>query len=403
MFRQYLVGVANRQNYLTTHPAYANSMLEPLRKNLVTGLVGFNLGTVMKHAPTAFILTAREIGLDYMSRAYKALYLTNHETSQAAWDLTNTSQELGRRDRNWEETLYGEMLKTRPGGQSETWTNQLAKWSAKPVAWSDMFSARAAFLGAYMKAIDQGYEPGDAMFMGERAVRRAHGSTALTNRSQVMRDWNPWFTSVYTFFNDIVNRQMEMAWRAGEMLRDREEEGKWEAAKAHLPAITASLIASVIAPAIIEELVSPSGGPASKDENLGTKIAKGTAYTLSSGLPGVRDFVHGILSGTDPTPAGLAKTAAGGVQNVWRDLTAKKEPWSKAHAQQLIKDMAGPLAMMTGKVTQSMGNVAAFGYGYAKGREHPKDLWGWITGLRYGKLKGHSASFGDWMSGKEQK
>ena len=403
MLQQYLVGVANRQNYLTTHPAYANSMLEGLRKNLVTGLVGFNIGTVMKHAPTAFILTMREIGPSYMLKAYRALYSLNSETSQAAHDLVNSFQEIQRRDRNWEETLYGETLKARPGGRSETWTNQLAKYSSKPVAWSDMFSARAAALGEYMKAIDEGYEKGDAVYRAERAVRRAHGSTALTNRSQVMRDWNPWFTSVYTFFNDIVNRQMEMTWRAGEMLRDSKTEGGWESAKAHVPAITATFIASVIAPAIIEELVSPSGGPASKDEGLGTKIVKGGIYTLSSGLPGVRDFVHGILSGTDPTPAGLAKTAAGDVQNVWRDLTQKKEPWSKAHAQQLIKDSAGLLAMMSGKVTQSMGNVAAFGYGYAKGQEHPKDPWGWVTGLRYGKLKGHSASFGDWMAGKAQK
>ena len=217
-----------------------------------------------------------------------------------------------------------------------------------------------------------------------------------------MRDWNPWFTSVYTFFNDIVNRQMEMAWRAGEMLRDRKEEGGWEAAKAHVPAITASLFAAVIAPAIIEELVSPVGGPDAKHEGWGTKIVKDGFYTLASGLPGVRDFVHGILTGTDPTPTGLWKTAAGGVQNVYRDLFSKKDPWSKEHAQRLIKDTAGPLAMMSGKVTQSMGNVAAFGYGYAKGQEHPKDPWGWLTGLRYGTLKHHSASFSDWMQGRTQ-
>jgi hypothetical protein len=142
--------------------------------------------------------------------------------------------------------------------------------------------------------------------------------------------------------------------------------------------------------------------PNQKDEGLGTKIVKGGAFTLASGLPGVRDFVHGILTDRDPTPAGLAKTAVGGVKNVYRDLLNKKDPWSKEHAQRIIKDMAGPLAMMTGKVTQSMGNVAAFGYGYAKGQEHPKDPWGWLTGLRYGTLHGHSASFEDWLAGKTQ-
>ena len=54
---------------------------------------------------------------------------------------------------------------------SETWTNQLAKYSAKPVAWSDMFSAKAAALGQYMKSIDQGREHGDAIYDAERAVQ----------------------------------------------------------------------------------------------------------------------------------------------------------------------------------------------------------------------------------------
>ena len=146
----------------------------------------------------------------------------------------------------------------------------------------------------------------------------------------------------------------------------------------------------------------PQGGPDAKHEGWGTKIVKDGFYTLASGLPGVRDFVHGILTGTDPTPTGLWKTAAGGVQNVYRDLFSKKDPWSKEHAQRLIKDTAGPLAMMSGKVTQSMGNVAAFGYGYAKGKEHPKDPWGWLTGLRYGTLKHHSASLPDWLQGRAQ-
>jgi hypothetical protein len=315
-------------------------------------------------------------------------------------DFVNAQHEIMRRDRNWEETLYGEMLKQRPGGRGESWSNQIAKYSSKPVAWSDMFSARAAFLGAYMKAIDEGSSHGDAIYLGERAVRRAHGSTALTNRPAIMRDTNPWWTSVYTFFNDIVNRQIEMLWRAGEMTRDAKEMGKWEAAKAHGPAIAATLFSAVIAPAIIEELISPSGGPDAKHESLSTKIWKGGAYTLASGLPGVRDFVHGVLYGTDPTPAGMLRTGASLGQNVYRDVFTKKQPISPAHAQRMIHDSFGLAAMLTGLVTQPMGNVAAFGYGVEHGTEHPKGPWGWLVGSRYGTLKGHSPTFEDWMAGK---
>ena len=58
----------------------------------------------------------REIGPEYMLRSYKSLYSLNSETSQAANDLVMGMHEIQRRDRNWEETLYGEMLKARPGG-----------------------------------------------------------------------------------------------------------------------------------------------------------------------------------------------------------------------------------------------------------------------------------------------
>ena len=400
LVRPYLQGVANRQNYLTTHTWYANSILEQWRKNLVTGLVGFNPGTVLKHGPTAFILSAREVGPVYLLRAYRALWDgVNQETSLSNNAFVSAQHEIQRRERNWEETLYGEMLKERPGGGGATWAAQLGKWSAKPVAVSDMISAKPTFLAAYTRAMEEGRDHGDAIYAGERAVRRAHGSTALTNRPAIMRDWNPWFTSVYTFFNDIVNRQLEMLWRAGEMTRDAKTEGGWESAKKHVPAIAATLFASVIAPAIIEEIISPTGGPDAKKEGLGTKIFKGGAYTLASGLPGIRDFVHGVLYGTDPTPGGMAVTGARMAENVYRDVW-KKQPTSPAHAQRMIKDSAGLAAMLTGIVTQPMGNVAAFQYGVAHGTERPKGPWGWLVGSRYGTLKGHSSTFENWWAGK---
>jgi hypothetical protein len=400
LMRPYLIGLANRHNYLTTHPRYANSILEQWRKNIVTGLVGFNPGTVMKHAPTALALSVREVGPTYFLRACRALYNgVNEETSLSNMDFVNSSHEIQRRERNWEETLYGEMLKERPGGGGATFAASMAKWSSKPVAYSDMLSAKPTFLGAYMRAMDEGRSHGDAVYEGERAVRRAHGSTALTNRPAIMREWNPWLTSVYTFFNDIVNRQMEGLWRAGELARDAKTEGGWESAKKHAPAIAATLFASVVFPAIVEEMVSPSGGPDARHDSLGTKIWKGGAYTLASGMPGVRDFVHAVLYGTDPTPAGLAKTAGGSAQNLYRDIW-KKQPLSREHAERMIRDATGLAAMLTGWVTQPMGNAAAFGYGAATGAEHPKGPWGWLVGSRYGTLKHHSSTFQNWTQGK---
>ena len=51
------------------------------------------------------------------------------------------------------------------------------QWSSKPVALSDMLSAAPTWLAAY-KEIAAGKDHGEAVVFGDRAVRRAHGSTA---------------------------------------------------------------------------------------------------------------------------------------------------------------------------------------------------------------------------------
>ena len=68
----------------------------------------------------------------------------------------------------------------------------MIQFASKPVAFSDMLSARPTWLAAYLKAIEEGSDHGEAVALGDRAVRRAHGSTATTSRTAVQRNWNPW-------------------------------------------------------------------------------------------------------------------------------------------------------------------------------------------------------------------
>lgn len=397
LFKPYLVGLANRANYMTAHPWYANSILETWRKNLITGLIGFNPSTVMKHFPTALVLSMREVGVDNYLRATRGLYTINEQTGELnkkfIWD---NFEEIQRRDRNWEQTLYGELAGQLPGSRYETLQQKIARWSSKPVALSDMISAMPTALAAYTQAIEEGRSLNDARYAGERAVRRAHGSTALTNRPAIMREWNPWLTSVYTFFNDIVNRQMEALWRSGEMLGEAKE-GNRDAAMKMVPYVTGSLFALTIWPAIVEELVSPTEKHGDR-ENWLEHWAKAGAYTLSSGFPGIRDLVHAALYGTDPT-IGMGVTGAKQLFNVYRDV-GKREPLSPQHAQRLIQDSAGLVAMLTGYVTHPIGNATAFGFGVHEGTEHPNGPWGWLTGLRYGTLRHHSSTFTNWWENK---
>ena len=396
LFRPYLEALANRTDYMSTHQAYANSWAEYLRQNLVTTLVGLNPGTVMKHGPTAFVMSVKEVGLERYLKATRDLYSINEQTGDSNKKfIDDTSLEVNRRSRNWQETLYGALSEQTPGNKFESLRQEIVKLSSKPVAFSDMLSTRPTWLAAYSKAIEEGETHGDAVYAADRAVRRAHGSTTITNRPAIMRDSNPWITSVYNFFNDILNRQLETLWRAAEAQRDIKL-GDRKAAMAAIPAIAGGLFAYAIWPAIVEQLVSPS--KSDPNDGLLKKMAKAMAFTESSTLPYVRDFAHFLIEGGDPS-VGLVTTGYKELGNIYRDF-AKNQPFSPAHSQRMIHDWAGLAGMLTGMVPQSVGNVSEFGYGVAQGTEHPRGPWGWLAGLRYGTLKNHSPTFDRYMENR---
>src|SRR5207244_2284273 len=181
--------------------------------------------------------------------------------------------------------------------------------SASPVAMSDLLSAVPTWLAQYEKSFaDNGGVHGDAVYDANRSVRRAHGSVAITNRSTVMRGGalGQWFASVYGFFNHIMNRQYELLWKSGEAL-DMVKAGEYKSAMQQAPQLTSMLFAYVLAPALIEEMVTPL--MSTDNESWGKKAAKGLTFTLGASWVGIRDIANAILNGRDPA-VGLIGTAA---------------------------------------------------------------------------------------------
>jgi hypothetical protein len=230
--------------------------------------------------------------------------------------------------------------------------------------------------------------------MADRAVRRAHGSVAITNRSSVMRmgAFGQWMSSVYGFFNHIMNRQYEMLWKAGEMMGDAKD-GNYREAMQRAPELTSMLFAYVLAPALIEEMVTPL--VSSDNESWGKKAAKGIAFTLGASWVGVRDVANGMLNARDPS-VGLLSTAAKTITDPMRDL-GKQAPFSKEHAGKLVRDGATLMGALSGVVPAEIGKAAEFGLGVQNRTERPKGPWGWMVGARYGTLAKHSGTFDEWL------
>jgi len=392
----YLQDVANSANRGNANSAWASKFLEGTRQNVIATLIGLNPGTVLKHGTTALVNSMNEVGAKNFLKATMSLFSVDDRTGERNYRFAmDTSEELQRRHRHYFETLKGAQTETLG---KMTWRETVQHFGAWPVAMSDLASAVPTWLARYETAMGEGRSHGDAVFLADRAVRRAHGSSVITNRAAIMQGGpgSSWFTSLYGFFSHILNRQYEMAWKAGETL-GKVKAGDWKDAAKDVPGMASSLVAYVFWPALIEELVTPMTND--EKESWAKKVTKAVGFSLSSSWVGIRDVVHAMATGHDPS-AGLVSTALKTVTDLQRDLTKEKMSFTKQNAGHLIQHAATAAGAATGLVNAQEGKVARFGYGVATNQERPKGPWGWAVGLRYGTLKGHSATLSDWFKGK---
>jgi len=393
----YLRGVANASNYESKAQTTMNQMSEFIRQNLITTLVGLNPGTVMKHGPTAAALSVKEVGAEPFAKAVRGMFSVNEAIGESNWQFAiKNSLELQRRDRNWAETLYGSATGVlAPGDKLTPMRQKIMELSSKPVALSDMISAVPTWLAKYESEINAGATHGDAVYEADRSVRRAHGSTAITSRTAMMRNSNPWLVSIYNFFSDVMNRQMETIWKAGET-KDLVKQGEWKEAAKTVPALTASLFAYAIWPAIVETWVSPH--PHKDDDSWIKKSAMAMTFALGSSWVGVRDIASAMTMGRDPQ-FGLTGTAYQTMTNTFRDL-AKKEPFNKEHAGKILQDAGIMIGGLTGMLPAQVSKAGRFMFDVSSGQQKPKGPWQWLTGLRYGTIEKHPATFEDYLKGK---
>ena len=170
------------------------------------------------------------------------------------------SEELQRRHQQWVETLGGahEDAIEQGGGLLSQIRSANIRIGSAPIAFFDLASAVPTFLAKYRSEIEAGSTEGEAVALGNRSVRRAHGSTAISSRPEAMRGnaVGRMLTSLYGFFNQMLQRQYEMGWRAKEMVGDFKQ-GEYDRGKQHLGKITTLLVTSVIAPAMQSRRWSP--------------------------------------------------------------------------------------------------------------------------------------------------
>jgi hypothetical protein len=393
--------VANAGNFRSWTASLGSQAMEVLRQNTIATLIGFNPSTVLKHGPTAAINSMTQVGMTNFAREFATLGMTDPISGKSNWGMAmDKSEELQRRLR----TNFTQLIENKDKELTLARTSMrdfMISAGATPVSISDLLSAVPTWLAEYKKQLVLGEDEGQSVFLADRAVRRAHGSSTLTNRPEIMRSGGPmmsYFTSLYGFFSHMMQRQYEMGWKAKDMWKDVLGSGSGDAEMAtrHAPDLVKGLFSYIIAPAVIEEMVSPY--TSKEKESWGAKAAWTLAFGLSSSWIGVRDFVHGLVNLQDPQ-AGLIGTSMKMAMDVARDIHKPSKLFTKQGAGNTIKHTAALVGATTGLTNAQEGRTLEFLQRYLAGLEHPKGPWGALVGTRYGTLKGHAGTLDEYARG----
>lgn len=395
MLVPFLEDVARSANYRSEAAAVGARASEFFRQNLIGTLIGLNPGTVVKHSLTAWVQSVKEAGGQAFLKEMLTMYTKDPKIAESNWSFAlKTSEELQRRHRHYSESLIGaneEVLADK--GKLMTMRDTMLHFGSKPVAMGDLFSAVPTWLAVYKQAIRDGDAHGDAVFAADRAVRRAHGSTAITNRPAIMRGgaMAQWYTSLFGFFNHIMNRQYEMMWKAADTIEGIKSGDRAKATE-HLGDLTTSYLSYILIPAIIEELVTPTFDDEGK--SWGVKLmgrikhgvsATGQAINLSASWTGVRDMAKAMAFGRDPA-VGLMSTFTKEFTDLGRDFT-KKGPMTKDRAATLLRHSILAFGAMSGLANAQMGRSAEGLYRYMTGQARPREIRDWLFLLRAGRME----------------
>jgi hypothetical protein len=378
LFIPFLHDIANSANQ---GRGPADTLISHFTQNIIATMIGFNPHTVAKHGMTAGFNSLTEVGPVNFAKALGSLLRTNDVTATTNYRFAmDRSEELQRRVRNIAQYTLGQPeLSLQKMGFRET----MMHLGSKPVAFSDLLSSVPTWLAQFETAKREGKPEAQAVFEADRAVRRAHGSTSITNLPAIMRTnaLGRTFSSLYGFFSHMMQKQFELAWKAKDSWAGLKA-GDLSVARQHAPQLIMGFVSYIIIPAVVEEMVTPYTGH-EKDSWGKWAVKTMTAGTLAAYV-GPKDFVRSMINGTEAAAGMTAAFSKEGLKLI-RDL--QKGKYDKYTAGNIIRDTFIMAGLLKGWTNAQEGKVLQFFQRYMYNVDHPRDPWDWMHGLTTGTLE----------------
>jgi len=377
----YLRSLAGAEGIRSENAMWADSFLERSRQNVISTYIGFNPFTVLKHGPTAAVLSSNVVGKGAFAQAVRELWT---HPNRAAIDkfITDNSEEIQRRERHWQDTLGGQQNEL---SDKSTTRERIIDWGSKAVATSDMWSAKPTWWAEYQRRTGEGLSHGQSITLADAAVRTAHGSTAETNLPPLTRvgGINRYLTSVYGFFGTVMQRRIEIAHQLNDTYQ-LGREGELRKAAANMPKLLKDFMTYVVWPTVVEELVTST--TTEDRRGWGSHLLSAATMGMSSSVLYLRDLIYGVTTGHDPG-VGLLTSVAHDAANTIRDVKRGREALNKQHAGKTVEDVLTLFGEATGKMPKTAAHAVRFGIDMATGQQKPKTATEYLRGFSHGQAQ----------------
>jgi hypothetical protein len=372
---------------------------EYFRRSMIGSLIGLNVHTAEKHGLTAAVNSIAEVGPVNFSREVKTLFATSPDGFTSNFEFAiRKSLELQRRFQTIRETLGGRWegleFKNKGFWAAREWMLEKGGFL---VGWSDMMSSVPSWLAEYKKQMAElgekfpnklpdEYE-GTAIEIANSIVLRAHGSTAITARPGVMRGgpMSRLFTSLYSVFNQMLQRQFEAYWRT-KYAKDNYKELEYGELRGHIGKAALLIATSSLWPVMVEHMVTPDSDRKKKQSWLAA-TGEFLAEAGTLGIPVARELVHGYITSGE-IGAGMLDTELKTVASGLMDLNKGAKMMDKEQGGKTIKGITNIIGLGTG-LPGAAGNILEAGWNAMQGsKQAPRSPAETYRALTTGKAIG---------------
>lgn len=412
-----------------------------LRHNVTSTLIAMNPGTFIKHGFTAMGMSIERVGAknigkaafeigpmgfvkagvdlikhndivpdDAFIQAYRDVIDQGERGEDARNFILQSSAVMRNRQRQYVDTIRGAYEATTKAGPAKSF-GDFRQFSMSvgrvPVAFSDALSAMPTWMAAYRTAYAKGASHDDAVFIADKEVSRAHGSSFIGDKPRVSRLPNTvggevlkTFVALYNFWNHSFNNQIQMAWDLASKTRKdvqyqgqpspqlldvlkKGEDGEWyyrPEPNAEWSSLSKRL-ALILATIVIEEMAT-----APLDDSKHGLLSRASLAFIryaGSGIVGLREVTTAFAHGYEPS-TGMMGTMARGAAQVGKDI--QNMGTGKAVSKDWMTHFATALGYMTGIGGAQYGRTATGLTGMATGKDIPRDF----NHLRQQLRTGHS-------------